>query len=55
MLMFDMSLSEECAVEPTGFASAHEAYADLILHDEHGVECRRYLAAHAYISAGTDE
>ncbi len=49
--MLDTSIREECAAEPTGFANSHEAYADLQHHDGHGPECRRYLAAHAYVSA----
>jgi hypothetical protein len=57
LLTLDTSLSEECdcAMEPTGFASSHEAYAALRLHDGHGPQCRRYLAAHAYISADLDD
>jgi hypothetical protein len=45
----------DCATEPTGFASSHEAYAALRLHDGHGPECKRYLAAHAYVSAELDD
>jgi hypothetical protein len=43
----------DCAAEPTGFASSHRAYEAMWLHD--GPECRRYLAAHAYVSAGIDD
>jgi hypothetical protein len=52
LLTLDMSLSEDCdcAAEPIGFASSLEAYVALRLHDGHGPECTRYLAAHAYVS-----
>jgi len=53
LLTLNTSLSEECATEPTEFATSHEAYAALRLHD--GPECRSYLAAHAYVSAGLDD
>jgi hypothetical protein len=49
----DVEETANCEAEPTGFASAAEVYATLRLHDAHG--CRRYWAAHAYISADPDE
>lgn len=58
MLHLDMALCEvthrDCATSPTGFATANEAYAVLRLHAAHGPGCRRYLAAHAYVSEATD-
>ncbi len=59
MSSFDVSLCEvshrDCATDPIGFAASDEAYAVLALHAAHGPQCRRFLAAHAYISAGTED
>ncbi len=57
--MLDMSLCEvthrDCATDPSGFATSNEAYAVLRLHAAHGPQCRRFLAAHAYVAAGIDD
>ena len=57
MPTLDVSLCEvthrDCSTDPIGFGTHSEASAVLRLHAAHGPDCRRYLAAHAYISAET--
>ncbi|WP_162958783.1 hypothetical protein [Nocardia yunnanensis] len=59
MRKLDMSLCEvthrDCTSDPIGFGHADEAYAVLRLHAAHGPQCRRFLAAHAYVSAETQD
>lgn len=52
LLTMDVPSSEkcDCAAESIGFATSHEAYVALRLHNGHRPECTRYLAAHAYVS-----
>ena len=49
------AITGDCATDPIGFATSTEAYAVLRLHDAHGPRCRRFLAAHAYVSADLDD
>ncbi|WP_433192381.1 hypothetical protein ACQP1G_27125 [Nocardia sp. CA-107356] len=44
----------DCAVEPRGL-TYRQAREILHLHEVHGPQCRQWLAAAAYLSAGLDD
>ncbi|WP_454198792.1 hypothetical protein [Nocardia sp. Marseille-Q1738] len=49
----DFSMSD-CAVEPRGL-TYRQARDILSAHEVHGPQCRQWLAAAAYLSAGLDD
>ncbi|MBF6338984.1 hypothetical protein IU450_24260 [Nocardia abscessus] len=44
----------DCAVEPRGL-TYRQARDILYVHEVHGPQCRQWLAAAAYLSAGLDD
>ena len=53
----DLAVREESdrdCTDPGSFASYNEAYSALKLHDAHGPQCQRHLAATAFVAAEHD-
>ncbi len=46
--------SADCSVEPGGL-TYRRAREILLVHEVHGPQCRQWLAAAAYLSAGLDD